>query len=321
MLSSRVGIRVRWRDAAIYIVTIVTIALFAVLMPGFLSAANLRAVLISMVLVCTLGLGATFVITAGEIDISMGALLAVPSSIIAALLRADWPLWTAFTIALASTLFVGLLNGLLTTKLRIPSFVTTLGTMGIAMGLSRIITNNTPIPIQNKIILDIFGKEFFGIPKMVMWMFLLILVSYVVLHKLSLGRNIHCVGDNREAARLYGISTTRTVVYSFLFCAGFSFFAGILEVARSTFASAGIGEPLTLSAIVAAVIGGTSLQGGKGSIAGTFIGALFLTIISNGLFSEGLPPWISNIIIGGVIIITLTGSGLLEKRERVLVRE
>lgn len=314
-LSSYISDFKRWKDGIIYVAVVLMIIIFSLLVPNFFSSANWVAILTSMVLVTILTLGVTFVLTAGEIDISLGAMLSVTPAVLAVLLSKGMPLIIALILGVAATVVLGFLNGLVTIKFGVPSFISTLGTMGIAMGLSRIVTNNTPVVVDNDSIKLLFTGELFGIPKIVLWMFVLIAISYFLLHKTRYGRNLHCVGDNREAAHMYGINVTRTVIIAFVIASLFAGFAGILELARSSYASPGIGEPIMLNAIVASVIGGTSLQGGKGNIIGAFIGALFLIIISNALFSLGMPPWISNIIIGGVIITILTSSGLMDKRK------
>jgi ribose transport system permease protein len=314
-LHRYVGDLKKWKNGILYLAIIAIVVICSILIPDFLSKANWTAILTSMVLVVVLALGVTFVLTAGEIDISMGAILSVTPTIFAVLLSKGMPLIVALILGIVATLVLGFLNGLITIKFGVPSFISTLGTMGIAMGLSRIVTNNTPVAVTNDTIQLWFGGELFGIPKIVLWMFILMAVSYIVLHKTRYGRNLHCVGDNREAAHMYGINVTKTVIIAFVIASFFACFAGILELARSSYASPGIGEPIMLNAIVASVIGGTSLQGGKGSILGAFIGALFLTIISNALFSLGMPPWISNIIIGCVIITILTSSGFMDKRK------
>ncbi|GGG16805.1 ABC transporter permease [Paenibacillus abyssi] len=310
----------KWKDGMIYIAIVAIVLIFSLLVPNFFSPENWRAILTSMVLVTVLAIGITFVLTAGEIDISLGAVLSVTPTIFAVLLGKGMPFFLALVIGLAATLLLGFLNGFVTIKLGVPSFITTLGTMGIGMGLSRIVANNTPVVVRDDTVQLLFGGELLGMPKIVVWMFVLIVLSYILLHKTRYGRNLHNVGDNREAAHLYGIHVTGTVIIAFVIASFFAFFAGMLEVARSFYASPGIGEPLMLNAIVASVIGGTALTGGKGSIIGAFVGALFLTIISNALFSLGLPPWISNIIIGSVIILILTTSGLMDKRKHELGR-
>jgi len=308
------------KNIIMYMSVGVIIILFTLLIPNYLSLTNLVTILITMTTICVLGVGVTFVLTIGEIDISMGALLSVPTVILAVLLRAGVPLLASFGLGLASALLIGFLNGMITIKIGLPSFITTLGTSGIAMGLSRIISGNTPIAVKNDIILNLFGKELFGVPKIILWMFLLTIIGYFLLHKTRFGRNLQCVGDNREAAFLYGIDVKKTVTLAFIVCSIYVFFAGMLVLARTSFATPGEGESLVLNAIVASVIGGTSIQGGKGSIIGAFFGAFFLAVISNGLFSLKFPSWTSNIIIGIIIIAILTISSLREKWEREMKR-
>lgn len=219
-------------------------------------------------------------------------------------------------LALLSALLIGYLNGVVTTKIGIPSFITTLGTSGIAMGLSRIISGNTPVSVEDKFILSLFGKDLLGLPKIILWMILLTIIGYFLLHKTRFGRNLHCVGDNREAAYLYGINVKRTIILAFVVCSIYVFFAGMLMIGKTSFATPGEGESLVLDAIVAPVIGGTSIRGGKGSIIGTFIGALFLAIVSSGLFYLAFPSWTTNILIGTIIIIVLTISSLIDKWQK-----
>jgi ribose transport system permease protein len=304
------------KNAILIIAILAVILLFSIITPQFLSLANLKAVLQSMSLLCILGLGATFVLTIGEIDISNGAMLSVPPCIMAVLLKMDVPLLVSLGIGFVVTLFLGYLNGVITIRIGLPSFVTTLGVSGIAMGLSRIITGSSPVAVHNDFILNLFGKELFGVPKIIFWMFILTGIGYFLLHKTKFGRNLHCIGDNREASILYGINVKKNIILAFVVCSIFVFFAGMLEVSRTSYASPGAGETLVLGSIVVSVIGGTSVLGGKGSIFGTFVGAIFLTLISNGLFMLALSPWVTNIIIGVVIIVVLTANGLLEKRER-----
>lgn len=308
------------KNMIMYVCFVVIIILFNFLIPNFISYTNLITVLITMATICVLGVGVTFVLTVGEIDISTGALLSVPTVILAVLLRAGIPLLVSFAIGLAVALLIGYLNGIITIKVGLPSFITTLGTSGIAMGLSRIISHNTPISVKNQFIINLFGKQLFGIPKIIIWMFILTIVGYFLLHKTRFGRNLQCVGDNRDAAFLYGINVKKSVTLAFVVCSIYVFFAGLLMLARTSFATPGDGESLVLNAIVASVIGGTSIIGGKGSIIGAFFGAFFLAVISSGLFLLKFPSWTSNIIIGIIILVVLTISSLREKSEREMKR-
>jgi ribose transport system permease protein len=135
------------------------------------------------------------------------------------------------------------------------------------------------------------------------------------MNRTQIGRNIQCVGDNRNAAILYGINVNKTIIITFIINAVFVFIAAMLMLSRSTFATPGEGESYTLSAIVAAIIGGTSIQGGKGSIKGAFLGAFFVGCITFGLFRLSVNAWTGGIITGIVIIIVLSISSLNQKRK------
>lgn len=295
---------------------IVLIVLLSLFIPNFLTLTGFSTILLTMSTICVLGVGVTFVLTIGEIDISTGALLSVPTVIMAVLLKAGTPLVAAVGTGLAAAVLIGFINGFVTVRIGLPSFITTLGTSGIAMGLSRIISGNTPTAVKNEFLLNVFGNELFGIPKTIIWMFVLTIVGYVILHKTRFGKNVQCVGDNREAAFLYGININSVVIWSFIICAIYVLFAGLLVMGRTTFAKPGDGESLVLNAIVASVIGGTSIQGGKGSIIGAFFGAFFLSVITNVLFALRFPSWTANIIIGVIILVILTATSIKTKNDR-----
>jgi ribose/xylose/arabinose/galactoside ABC-type transport system permease subunit len=304
----------RTRGAILSIAIVAVVALFSLVSRDYFSVTNFRTVLESMALVCVMGLGVTFVLTTGEIDISNGAMLSVPACVMAVLLRSGSDAFIAIGIALAVTVLLGFINGFFTIRVGLPSFITTLGVSGIAMGMSRIVTSSAPVPVKNDFILQLFGQDLLGVPKIILWMLLLLTIGYFLLHRTRFGKNLHCIGDNREAATLYGINVRRDVIIAFIVCSIFVFFGGMLQMGRSSYASPGAGESLVLNAIVASVIGGTSVQGGKGSMIGTFTGAIFLTLISSGLFMLATSPYITNITIGVIIIAVLTVNGLIEKR-------
>ena len=306
----------RLGQTIIYIVTLLVFVFFCLVLPGFFSFDTARAILIQMTYICILGLGLTFILTIGEIDISIAAQVAVPSCLLAILLRSGVPLIISFIAALSIVMLLGFLNGFMMVRLKIPSFIMTLGTYGIAQGLSRIFANNSPIKVENEFITFLFGGELFGMPKMVYWLGFLTIIAYFILHKTKYGRNLHCIGDNSKAALLYGINVNKTIIFAFIISSVFAFFVAMLDLGKTSYANPGFAEPFLLSAIIAPVIGGTSLQGGKGDVIGTFIGALFLTIVSVGLFHLGFSTWFNKIITGIFIIVLLIFSGLMEKWKR-----
>ncbi len=295
---------------------------FGILIPDFFSLSTLSTIFITMAMTCVIALGTTFVLTSGEIDISMGAMLSVATVIVAVLARSGMPVGIAMLISAAVTIGLGFLNGFLTVKVGIPSFVATLGVNGVAMGLSRIISNNGSIKLEDETFLGTFGRKLGDseVQMIIIWLIALTIIAFIIFSKTRFGREVQCTGDNREAAFLYGINTNKTVILAFIVSAIFTFMAAMLMLARSGFASPGEGESYTLPAIVAAVVGGTSIRGGKGSIIGGFFGAFFLSIISNGLFLLKFNAWTANIITGIIIVIVLTISSLSEQRSRELSR-
>ncbi|MCL5072951.1 MAG: ABC transporter permease [Actinobacteria bacterium] len=300
------------KNIVLYFGIAAVVIFFSILVPNYFSISNLKTILSTMGVMSVLGVGITFVLTSGEIDISIGALLSVPPVIIAILLEAGLPLLVGLITGFAAALLAGFLNGIITTKLKIPSFITTIGVMGIAMGASRTISGSTAIKVQSKLLFSIFSGELIGIPVIVIWMVFLTAVGYFLLHKTRFGKNIHCVGDNRKVAFLNGINITKTVTLTFLVCSIYVFFAGLLMIGLTSFASPGVGEELVLPVIVISLIGGTSIQGGRGSIIGTFFGAFFIAVIRSGFFSINMNPWWGDITLGIIIIFVLCIDSLKE---------
>lgn len=318
MNSKKLSKPKRARNALLYIAILIFCIIFSITAPGFFTWDNLKAILQSMAIVCVMGIGATFVLTIGEIDISTGALLSVGPCILAVMLRQGLPLLLCILVGVVAVLLLGALSGILNSLVGMPSFIATLGVSGIAMGFTRIVTKNIPVAVTSDRILNLFGREIGGLPRVILWMLMLLIAAYFILHKTRFGRNLHCIGDNREAALMYGVNIPLNIIFAFVVCAAFIFFAGMMEVCRSSYVSAGVGESLVLNSIVASVIGGTAVSGGRGNIPGTFTGAFFITVISNGLFLLAVNPFITNITIGAVILFVLTTKGIMDQREQAL---
>lgn len=312
--------RITGSQALLLIISIlVAVIIFSIASPGFLAFSSFTTIIETVAIIMILSFGQTFMLTAGEWDISVGSLLSVPTVVIAVLLQSQFSMLSASIIGFLITVLLCLISAVLTVIVKIPSFIATLGVNGIAMGLSRIIANNNPIKVEDKALLNIFGGQInFGpymIPVVIMWIAIMFFAAIILMNRTQIGRNIQCVGDNRNAAILYGINVNKTIIITFIINAVFIFFAAMIMVSRSTFATPGEGESYTLSAIVAAIIGGTSIQGGKGSIKGAFLGAFFVGCISYGLFRLSVNAWTGGIIAGIVIIIVLSISSLNQKRK------
>ncbi len=289
---------------------IVIFIFFSVASPNFLNYGNVTAILFSTVVIGTLALGTTFVIITGGIDLSIGtgmALCAVISGVL--VVKAGLPVPLGVLGAVLFGGLIGLVNGLNIALLKIPPFIATLAMMLVAQGLALVISNSTPIyfndaPSYSKIST---GNLIPGVnlPNAVIVLAVLAVVSAVLLNRTILGRYTYSIGSNEEATALSGINTRKWKVLIYTLAGFFIGLAGVLISARLGSAQPATGQGYELQAIAAVVIGGTSLTGGKGSIVGTVIGALIISVLNNGLQIMSIPQEWQNVILGCVILIAV----------------
>jgi len=289
---------------------IVIFIFFSVASPNFLNYGNVTAILFSTVVIGTLALGTTFVIITGGIDLSIGtgmALCAVISGVL--VVKAGLPVPLGVLGAVLFGGLIGLVNGLNIALLKIPPFIATLAMMLVAQGLALVISNSTPIyfndaPSYSKIST---GNLIPGLnlPNAVIVLAVLAVVSAVLLNRTILGRYTYSIGSNEEATALSGINTRKWKVLIYTLAGLFIGLAGVLISARLGSAQPATGQGYELQAIAAVVIGGTSLTGGKGSIVGTVIGALIISVLNNGLQIMSIPQEWQNVILGCVILIAV----------------
>jgi ribose/xylose/arabinose/galactoside ABC-type transport system permease subunit len=287
-------------------VTITLFILFAFIAKGFFDLINFLIILRSMSIVAVLGLGITFVITTGEIDLSIGTVPALCGAILAVLLQIGFPLMPTILITFFIAILFGLINGLIIVNTGLPGIIVTLATSMIASGIAYILTKQAPVVVTNKIFMSIFGQDFFGFPAIVLWMLFLLVISYLLFDKTKFGRNLGYVGENRLASYFAGVKVGAVVVVAFVISAVYSCMAGLLGVAQSTNAAPWMLSGYMMTAIASTIIGGTSLSGGKGNILGTVIGAFFLTMLSNGFLIFGIEQWVLYLINGIIIISALS---------------
>ncbi len=279
---------------------LVLMAAFSVLSPRFLRFANLMIVAEQAVVLLVAALGMTFVIIAGSIDLSVGAIVAL-----AALATA----WTAPTLGIAAIvpaclvgLACGIVNGVVVAKGKVPSFIVTLGAMVVYRGIVLFFTRGAPISIDDEGFLDVFSGRVFGVPTSALIALLLVVVTVVILDRTVFGREVRAVGGGERIAFLTGIGVDRTKIALFALLGLLCGMAGLLQGARAMAATAQLGEGLELDVIAAVVVGGTPLTGGIGGIGGTILGALIITVLSNGMNSIGLDPYFQNIVKGLVLV-------------------
>jgi ribose transport system permease protein len=282
---------------------------FSVASSNFLNYGNVTAIFFSTVVIGLLALGTTFVIITGGIDLSIGtgmALCAVISGVL--ITKSGLPVLVGVVGAVLFGGLIGFVNGFNVSVLGIPPFIATLAMMLVAQGLALVISDSTPIyftdsPSYTKISTGhLFGVNF---PNAVLVLAAATVIAAVVLNKTVLGRYTYSIGSNEEATALSGIDTRRWKITIYTLAGLFTGLAGVMLSARLASAQPGTGLGYELQAIAAVVIGGTSLSGGKGSIVGTIIGALIISVINNGLQIMSIPQEWQNVILGIVILVAV----------------
>jgi len=293
------------------IVLVAAIIVFTLMNERFISPANLSLITQQVAVVGTLAIGQTIIILTAGIDLSVGAIM-VLSSLIMAKLSADagLPGWLALAIGLVSGLVAGLINGLLVTRLKLPPFIATLGTLSVFTALALLYSGGTTIRGKAMSPLLTWTGEPIKIGGFVFtWGVLIMIVLYLffgyVLARTAWGRHVYAVGDDSEAARLAGISVNR-VLLSVYVAAGlvFAITAWIL-IGRIDAASPNAGTDANLDSITAVVIGGTSLFGGRGTVFGTLLGALIVGVFRNGLSLAGYDVLYQTLVVGILVILAV----------------
>ena len=308
MIPDKVKSSVKWQDYIVYIFFGAVLAFFAVTIgdKGFLTLNNLFNITRSTSMIVVMAVAMTFVISAGELDLSVGSTAALAALVSALTLAAGYGIFAGIAAGLISGLIVGMLNGFFVTVVNIPSFLVTLGMMQFIRGLDMRITYTKPVGIENETFTNLFGAGNVGIvPVLLLWSIAAVVLGHIVLKYTPFGRRILATGGNRASAKYSGINTSRTKLYCFLITgvaaavAGM-LYSGMMQTARYSFGTGG-----ELAAIAAVILGGTSLYGGKGSIIGTAVGALLIGTINNGLIIMGLDVSEQNMVAGAIIILAV----------------
>lgn len=268
----------------------------------FLTSLNLTNLLTQAAVLAVVAFGLTFVILAGELDLSVGSGVALVSVVGAMVMRDTGSAWLGLLAALGVGLAIGLINGLVVTKLEVPSFIATLGMLTIAQGVALALTDGAVVAGVPASIGGLVTDSFLGI-RWVLWLVAAVFVAlFFVQAQTGFGVRVFAVGGNREASRLSAIPVDRIRLYCFLItglCVGI---AGFILLARVQSGQPNAGGLLGLTAIAAIVVGGTNLLGGRGSISRTLWGVLLIAVLTNGLQLKGIEEAVQQIVIGIVFI-------------------
>lgn len=302
MTISRLKAAVR-QLRAVWMLLLVGIVL-SVASPVFLTGTNLLNVGLATSVAALLAVGQTYVIILAEIDLSVGSALGLSAVVTAMVLRSHG-LIAGLAAGIAVGVVVGLVNGVLVTKARMPSFIATLATMSVLAGLSLQLTSGNPVAVTDYDFQGIGQERLAGVPLPVVIMVVVFAVFGFVLSRTRFGRFVYATGDNGEAARLSGIRTQRVKILAFVISGVLAALAGFILTARLSTAEPTAGTGLELEAIAAVIIGGTSLAGGRGNLVGTFVGALVLGVIDNGMNLLDVSPFLQDVVKGLVILLAV----------------
>ncbi len=296
------------REAGVLAALLLIMLFFGFYTTTFFTATNLTNVLRQSAILGIMTMAVTFLIISGEFDLSIGSTFAFSAVMAAVMVENGFPLILAFLLALVLSAAVGFLNGLIVTKLKIPSFIGTLGTMMIVRSMVLVASGRRPRVLADRgLVSRVFGGgELFGaIPVPIIWLVVVVAISWVILAKTPFGYKVYATGGNIQAARLSGINTDRVKITSFVLTALAAGLAGLISLCFLRMVAPVQGEGYELEAIAATVIGGTALAGGVGSILGAFLGSFILAIIKNGLVLMGTNPYLQKGVLGLVILIAV----------------
>ncbi|MFO1066989.1 MAG: ABC transporter permease [Geminicoccaceae bacterium] len=301
------------------VMLVIVIVGFAIYAPQFVSTGNMRVVLFAVPELGILALGTGILMIAGEFDLSVGSVFAlVPMVIVILMGRYGVDPVVAIGLGLIVALVVGYLNGWITLTFGIPSFVTTLGMLFITRSLSTVISGGFPPPFPAETPVGIFVADLGLFRASMLWFVGFIVILSVMLNRSNLGNWIYATGGQRQAADDMGIDTRRVKLFCFMLCSFLAGFAGMITTFRLKSALPSLGEGLELQAIAANVIGGTSLTGGIGSVAGFVIGTFLIRVIDNGLVMGRIDANWFRLAIGTLTILAVILNITLRRRARAM---
>ncbi len=316
------GILVHENSFLLVIVAMLVIAFTILTPPGtFFSSTNFKSMALDTSEILILAAGSTFVVIAAEIDLSIGSITVfsavVFAKVVASLSGTSGAFGgtahnLAFAIPVAVVVAVlagagwGALNGFLTARLKMPSFVVTLGTLGMALGAAQLLTGGLDVPdVPQQLQVNFGGADLVGIPWLVIVTAVIVAILWIILAKTRFGLRTYAIGANGEGTRRAGVNVRLHLIAVFVLMGAMAGIVGVLDVCRFDTASINAHTQDNLTAIAAVVIGGTSLFGGKGRMSGTVIGAFIPAILRNGFVLMAVQPFWQNVAVGAVLVLAV----------------
>jgi len=299
--------RFEWQQNIIYIGFAAVFILFAVLLSdsGFTSTNNLLNIFRQTATISIMAVAMTYVIAAAEIDLSIGSVAGL-AAVVSAMTIDSFGLIPGIAAGLAVGAIAGAISGGLVAWLKVPSFLVTLGMLGLVVGVARWITSSAPVPIADQTFIAIFGGADLGpIPGLLIWVAVAVTIGAIVMNKTKFGRHVRATGGNLVAAGYTGVKTARVKFMVLLLSGVIASLAGMLYAGRLQSGRFQWGTGDELSVIAAVILGGTSLFGGRGQVVGSLFGALFIGLINNGLILAGLDVSQQQVVRGAIIILAV----------------
>ena len=301
-----------YRALALLIILLFLITLFSIILPNFFSLSNLKYTLLALSDKGIIVIGMTLALATGLIDLSVGSVFAFSGVLAALLISKDFPVSIAVIAGLFAGIAIGFLNGIVVEKLKVNFLITTLGTMGIFRGFTTLLSQQ-PIAFLPQSFTQI-GQKIIFFQSPVWIMFILLVVFGILMARHRYFRQNYYIGGNERAATLSGIRVPTIKIVTFIIVGLFSAIAGIVYVARAGAATSTMGIGLELKVIAAAVIGGCSLDGGEGSIFGSFLGVIFMELILDILVFAKVSTYWHEIVTGIILILAVAFDQWIKRR-------
>jgi simple sugar transport system permease protein len=297
----------RWPEFGVIFAFLVLLAFFSIFSSNFLTLRNITGILTIVSELGIMAIGVAFLMIAGEFDLSVSSVYAFSGFLFVTLAnKYNSPL--AFVITLAIAAFIGFCNGIITLRAHIPSFITTLGMNMLLRGSLLAVTGGESVSYSSDTIMPTMLTRFigFGFRPSHIWFLTLTLIFSIILTNTRYGNWVFATGGNREVARAMGVNTNKVKVTNFMLSALMASLSGCIVISRFKLANASFGTGMELEAIASAVIGGTFLTGGYGTIIGVFFGALLMGMMRTGLVMIGAPAYWYQTFVGAILIIAAT---------------
>ena len=308
-------------EIAAVILLLALVVLFQILSAGvFLNANNLRGVLGLLPEMALVAIGVTLLMICGEFDLSVGSVFALMPMTMAVLMAQDWPFAMAMLAGFGVCIVIGLINGVVTIRFGIPSFIVTLGMLFMARSMTVVVSGGFPPRLDFDAIPEHLFVSFVGpgglLRASFLWFIGVAVVVALLLSKTNFGNWVRATGGFLPAAQATGIPTARVKIACFVICSVLAGFAGMIQTLRLGTALPSMGEGLELQAVAAAVIGGTALTGGIGSVLGGILGATLIRVIDNGMVLSQIDSNWFKFAVGALTILAVVGNAWMRKRAR-----